>query len=126
MGQGSDSIGDDGSDWLADKHCRERDEDRKLKQDNDVAFFERQLMLAKRKANPTHDKVAMKARYDVAVASPVGKIIQCPCCTKDHMKTAYNKVFCSNHKTKGNRNCKDRYWNIVDDKRAIRASTYSN
>jgi len=97
-----------------------------MNKDDDVDVMERQLMLAKRRVTPAHDKVAMKARYTIAEASPVGKIIQCPCCTRDHMKTAYNKVFCSNYKTRGNRNCKDRYWNIVDDKRAIRASTYSN
>jgi hypothetical protein len=94
--------------------------------DNDVDIIERQLMREQRRAKPAHDKVSMKVRYDVAVASPVGKIIQCPCCTRDHVKTAYNKVFCSNYKTKGNRNCKDRYWNIVDESRAIRATTYSN
>src|SRR5476651_1952023 len=64
----------------------------------------------------------MKARYVVAKAAKVGEIIECACCAKKVVKTSYQMAFCSNGKTRknsllGNNNCKDRFWNLTDDKR---------
>ena len=92
--------------------------------DDEVADIMRRQELEDRIKHKPIDKKAMVSRYHVAEAAKVGDMIECPNCGIKHMKSAYNKIFCSNHKTKGNRNCKDRYWNIVDESRAMRASTY--
>jgi hypothetical protein len=64
----------------------------------------------------------MRARYAVAKAAKVGTVIECACCGKQVLKTSYQMAFCSNGKNRknqllGNNNCKDRYWNLTDDKR---------
>jgi hypothetical protein len=64
----------------------------------------------------------MRARYVRAKAAKVGEIIECACCAKKFVKTAYQMAFCSNGKNRknqllGNNNCKDRYWNLTDSKR---------
>jgi hypothetical protein len=61
---------------------------------------------------------AMRRLYDIARAAPVGSKIRCPVCRSRHRKTSYQKVFCHNT---GRGNCKDRYWNAVDEMRSIRA-----
>ena len=62
------------------------------------------------------DKIEkMKARYEEAKEAPVGTIIRCPTCGKEHQKTSYHNIFCCNMKTKGKGNCKDKYWNMVRD-----------
>jgi ribosomal protein L32 len=61
---------------------------------------------------------AMRRLYDKAKAAPVGSRIVCPTCGKRHSKTSYQKVFCRNT---GRGNCKDRYWNTVDEVRSIKA-----
>lgn len=91
---------------------------------DEAAFYERELERASRRVDNTSKKV-MVAKYNEAVSATVGSDIQCPCCGKLHKKTSYNKVFCSNYKTAGNRNCKDRYWNIVDETRSIKADIYA-
>jgi hypothetical protein len=60
----------------------------------------------------------MRSLYDKAKAAPVGSRVVCPACGKRHSKTSYQKVFCRN---KGRGNCKDRYWNTVDEVRSIKA-----
>jgi hypothetical protein len=64
----------------------------------------------------------MKARYVKAKAAEVGAMIECACCAKKVLKTSYQMAFCSNGKNRknqllGNNNCKDRFWNLTDDKR---------
>lgn len=72
----------------------------------------------------TRDEVIadMRARYVKAKAAKVGTVIECACCGKKVLKTSYQMAFCSNGKNRknqllGNNNCKDRYWNLTDDKR---------
>lgn len=67
----------------------------------------------------------MLQRYDRCCNSKIGSTINCPYCGKSFIKKTYHKVFCSNQKTHGRKNCKDRYWNTVDEKRRARASKYS-
>lgn len=50
----------------------------------------------------------------MAKLAKAGDTISCPCCGKRFVKRTYQQVFCSN---KGAGNCKDRYWNDVDEKR---------
>jgi hypothetical protein len=67
----------------------------------------------------------MRSRYAVARRAEMGATIECPCCKKRIVKRTYHRVFCSNQKTHGRKNCKDRYWNMVDDKRRDRARAYA-
>jgi hypothetical protein len=67
----------------------------------------------------------MRSRYDAARNAEVGATVECPCCRKRIVKRTYHRVFCSNQKTHGRKNCKDRYWNMTDDTRRARASRYS-
>jgi len=52
-------------------------------------------------------------RMSKAKTAKVGETIECPSCGKGTVKTTYHKVFCSNYKTHGKRNCKDRYHNFI-------------
>jgi hypothetical protein len=61
---------------------------------------------------------AMRRLYDTARAAPVGSKIKCPVCRSKHIKASYQKIFCRN---KGRGNCKDRYWNSVNELRSIKA-----
>jgi len=56
----------------------------------------------------------MKRLYALAEEAKIGSTIRCPTCGRAIVKTTYHKKFSS---TK----CKDRYWNLVDDKRRARA-----
>lgn len=67
----------------------------------------------------------MQRLYSQARSAKVNSTIKCPCCQKSIVKTTYHKVFCSNARTKGRKNCKDRYWNTVDESRAKRARRFS-
>ena len=66
----------------------------------------------------------MEDAYHEAKAARVGTQIACPTCGVLHVKTTYHKVFCSNAKTKGRGNCKDRFWNLVDETRRARAMEF--
>lgn len=66
----------------------------------------------------------LKKRYDAAKRAKTGDKIVCPWCGKTHAKTTYHKVFCSNQKTKGRRNCKDMFWNNVDPEKRCRHTDY--
>lgn len=57
-------------------------------------------------------------KHNAAKKAKTGVQIECPTCSKVFKKRSYQQAFCSN---KGRGNCKDRYWNIVDDKRQERA-----
>lgn len=52
---------------------------------------------------------------------PVGSNIFCPVCGKFFLKKTYQMSFCRN---KGHRNCKDVFWNTVDDKRRQRVGMF--
>jgi len=69
----------------------------------------------------------MLSRYKIADEAKIGEEILCACCAKKTIKTTYHKKFCSNGKTKNRRgnNCKDKYWNTVDDSRRHRATTFN-
>jgi hypothetical protein len=64
-------------------------------------------------------EIALNVRYDNARRAKVGSTIICPVCEQKHTKTTYNKIFCSNGRTKGKgqSNCKDSYWNAVDERK---------
>lgn len=64
----------------------------------------------------------MQFAYFDAKRAQVGATIRCPVCHKLTVKTTYHKVFCSNGRTKGRGNCKDKYWNFVPEDRRMRAS----
>lgn len=66
----------------------------------------------------------MKLRYNVAKDAAVGSEIICPGCGCKHIKSTYNKTFCSNQKSKGNKNCKDKFWNTVDPEKRCRNTEY--
>lgn len=68
----------------------------------------------------------MKGRYNHAKSTEVGKLISCPTCGNVHTKKTYNMIFCSNGKTKGKGNCKDGYWNVVDEKKRNRKHSKSH
>ncbi len=68
----------------------------------------------------------MKTRYNLAKMAAVGSDISCPACNKSHKKNTYNKVFCSNQKTRAVRNCKDMFWNTVDPEKKCRNTPYFN
>ncbi len=63
----------------------------------------------------------MRAAYQAARQAKVGSMIECPTCRREVRKRSYQQVFCSN---KGRANCKDRYWNTVDDVRTARAREF--
>lgn len=58
------------------------------------------------------------SRYKFNKTRKVGQQIICPTCGKEHLKKSYQTQFCSN---KGKKNCKDRYHNLVNNKRRERA-----
>lgn len=62
-----------------------------------------------------------KARYKVNKEAKTGSFISCASCGKKIIKKSYQTQFCSN---KGMRNCKDRYWNNIDDTRRERAQLW--
>jgi hypothetical protein len=59
--------------------------------------------------------------YETAKAAAAGECVKCPGCVKPFTKKTKSQGFCSN---KGSGNCKDRYHNIVNEKRRERASYY--
>jgi len=63
-------------------------------------------------------------RYTVASEAKIGTTIHCPVCNKAIVKTTYHKIFCSNGKTRKGGNCKDKYWNRVDENRSFRAKMF--
>ena len=57
--------------------------------------------------------MVMQELYDAAKIARVGEDIKCPVCEQMHVKRTYNNVF-------DRAECKDRYWNTVDEKRRCR------
>ena len=64
----------------------------------------------------------MQKRYADNKHSDIGTTIRCAYCAKRIIKQSQQHQFCSN---KGAGNCKDAYWNNVDDTRRERSHRYS-
>ena len=60
--------------------------------------------------------------YNDGKRAEVKTTIRCAWCQKLIVKDSYQKVFCSN---KGKGNCKDTYWNNVNDNRRDRAKRFN-
>jgi ssDNA-binding Zn-finger/Zn-ribbon topoisomerase 1 len=65
----------------------------------------------------------LEQRYVVVEMAKVGTMIRCPVCNKLIKKKSYQHKFCSN---RGRGNCKDRYWNSVDEIRRARAVRFNS
>ena len=52
--------------------------------------------------------------YNIASKAKVGTKIICPVCGKEFIKNTYHQKFCSNYKTNGKNNCKDKYHNFFN------------
>ena len=57
----------------------------------------------------------MKWIYRQNKRKPTGSKCPCPVCLKGFIKKTANQAFCGGKK-KGRSTCKDRYWNIVNEK----------
>jgi hypothetical protein len=68
----------------------------------------------------------MIGKYQTAKAAKVGDNICCPSCGTVFVKKSYQHVFCSNGRNKGAGNCKDAYWNKVDNKKRNRKHSKSH
>jgi len=64
----------------------------------------------------------MQKRYADNKRAEVGTIIRCACCATKFIKKTKQSQFCSN---KGKGNCKDTYWNNIDDSRRERSHRYA-
>lgn len=73
---------------------------------------------------PTTHVVNLMGRYEQNKSAKIGDAINCPVCDKRFVKRTRDHTFCSNGRRKKGGNCKDRYWNSVDDERRERAKTY--
>ena len=107
------SEGDALSDWLEGEFV-----------DIDGSYMSEAQLRTQARARNTAKRVAkLRARYKAAKAARVGEIIECAFCGRRIIKTTYHKAFCSNGKTRkgAGGNCKDRYWNTVDEVRRERA-----
>jgi len=60
----------------------------------------------------------MLASYDLAKRTAVGAQVTCPVCLKPFVKMTKGQAFCRH---RGPGNCKDRFWNTVNDERRERA-----
>lgn len=84
--------------------------------DDVYAILEARYELLKKSTRVDHlqkVKEKLEEAYEKAKLAEVGTKISCPNCGKIVVKTTYHKTFCSNSKTHGKRNCKDRYHNRV-------------
>lgn len=61
-------------------------------------------------ADVLHDLTIAKVK---AQNAKTGETIKCAQCGKRMVKNHHSKVFCSNQRTHGKRNCKDKYHNRV-------------
>lgn len=74
---------------------------------------------------PPHLKIAdMKIAAGIVRDMPVGSWTGCPVCGKEFRKKTKHHTFCSNGRQKKGGNCKDRYWNTVDEGRKERGKIY--
>jgi hypothetical protein len=56
---------------------------------------------------------SLEQRLETVKSAKVGDTVNCPACDREMVKTTYHKTFCSNAKTHGKRNCKDRFHNVL-------------
>jgi len=70
------------------------------------------------------NKNTLLGRYKRAKETSTGGTHQCPSCGTEVVKSTYNKVFCSNGRTKGRGNCKDWFWNIIDPEKRCRKTPF--
>lgn len=78
------------------------------------SLFPEMIDQSKHNEQSMSKKELMIYRYNNNSKSKVGSMITCPCCGQSIKKISYQKQFCSNN---GSGNCKDVYWNTVDDNR---------
>lgn len=64
----------------------------------------------------------MQRRYIDNQRSAVGTTIRCAACRRRILKKSYQTQFCSN---KGAGNCKDKYWNVANEKRLYRSKKWA-
>lgn len=64
----------------------------------------------------------MAAAYQAARQTKTGSRIECPACQRELIKRSYQHVFC---RSKGKGNCKDFFWNQLDDTRLARAKMFN-
>lgn len=57
---------------------------------------------------------------ELARRKKVGDTVTCPQCKKEFKKANSQQAFCSNAKSKQGGNCKDRFWNLHNQKRKDR------
>jgi hypothetical protein len=55
----------------------------------------------------------MRSRHAHNKKAAVGSMINCAACSKRMKKKSYQTQYCSN---KGRGNCKDQYWNVVENR----------
>jgi hypothetical protein len=65
------------------------------------------------------EREELLAAWDRAKKAPGGSVIPCPVCHRRFRKLRWGHVFCRH---KGQGNCKDRFWNTVNDDRRERAA----
>jgi ribosomal protein S27AE len=80
--------------------------------------------MAKKKNKKTRKRKVLAIRYKIAQENTTGSNHSCPSCGNSIVKTTYNKIFCSNGRTKGRGNCKDWFWNIIDPNKRCRLTPY--
>jgi len=77
----------------------------------------REVHQAVHSVNPFDQRVELLKSLEEAIQeakdAKVGDMVSCPNCGAETRKTTYHKVFCSNRKTHGRKNCKDQYHNRV-------------
>lgn len=112
-GTEADAMDDSGYEVELDPDCEQAQEEREAR--------EHALEVGR-----AETRGGMRARYVKATNAKTGSTIACPTCGKSMKKSTYNKVFCSNGRTRGRgrSNCKDRYWNTVDEVRSERAEAF--
>lgn len=59
-------------------------------------------------------------QYNLNKDAKIGEDIACPCCGVIFKKKTKQQAFCSNGRTVGAGNCKDAYWNKMDENKRNR------
>lgn len=73
---------------------------------------------------PSEYVTGLMDQYEENKAAKIGSVITCPVCSKRFVKRTKDHTFCSNGRQKKGGNCKDTYWNTVDEGRRERAKLY--
>lgn len=75
--------------------------------------------------SPRLKAIDMKIVADMVREKPVGSVVYCPVCNKKFTKKTKTHTFCSNGRNRKGGNCKDKYWNTVDEILRERAGMFS-